>query len=279
VTRRLPLLVGSVVAGAALAALGLWLAPDAEPTAGEATTTTAATAATRPGPWWFSPGEARIGPTVLLVEGVDFEAGEVVVRYELRDIAPPALGRMLQPGEINPFFAPPREDPVAAPERWVLETVDGEYEGRSDSARVRAARFDVPDDFVLGTITGARVESYRMRTPYVSEIETEPVPGTSVTLDEGASFDISAVLQQRESVIFQIDYETPSDGFTEGEPTPIIIQGVGTEWDSYNQRQFGGLQLILGSDRIPDPFLLRVRSTYWVSFETSVPVDLGGIVG
>jgi hypothetical protein len=264
----------------ALAGLGLLLAP-ASSTESATTTTLAPISPSSPssGPWWFAPSETRIGPTAILLDGIDFEEGQVVVRYELRDIAPTALGRVLAADEINPFFAIPHDDPIAAPERWVLETVDGEIEGMSENTRVRAARFDVPTDFVLGTITGLRVESYRMRMPYVYEIEAAPVAGSEVVLDDGFSFTIRAVLPQAESVIFQVDSTTPSDSFTAGEPTPAIIRGIGTQWESYNQRQFEGLQLILGSTEVPDPFLLEVRTTYWVPFETSISFDLGGAVG
>jgi hypothetical protein len=189
------------------------------------------------------------------------------------------LGRVLGPGELNPFFATPSDDPVIAPERWVLETVDGEFEGVTTSTRTRAARFDVPADFVLGTITGLRLESYRMRLPYLYQVEVPPQAGTTVQLDDGVAFTISSVLPQSSSVIFQLDIEIPHESFTAGEPQPVIIRGVGPDWDSYNQRQFEGLQLTLGTAEIPDPLQLEVRTTYWVPFETSIRVDLGGSIG
>jgi hypothetical protein len=262
----------------ALAGLGIALAPNAGHTAPP--TTSAAVATTIADAWWFSPAESVVGPTAVLVQDVEMDGSELVVRYELRDLAPEAIGRMRTLEESNPFFASPREEPVVAPERWVLETVSGEYEGLSRSARTPAARFDVPDGFVIGTITGLRLESYRMRMPYVFDIEVEPIPGTTYELDEGFSFTIVRVLEQSSTTILQIDYLTPSDDFTAGEPTPVIISGVGPEWLSYNQRQaggvFGGLQLIREGGDLPDTVTLRIRSTYWVPFETTTTIDLGG---
>lgn len=265
------------MAGAALAGLGLFLAPAGASVATSTTLAPATPTSAESGPWWFEPTETLLGPTAILLDGISFEEGQVVVRYELRDISPPALGRLLGAGEINPFFAPPREDPVAVPEIWVLETTNGEYPGTSASTRVRSARFDVPENFILGTITGLRVEGYRMRMPYIAEVEVPAIEGSRVVLDNEYSFAIGGILQQRDSVIVSLDTVGPHASFTAGEPTPVIIRGIGTDWVSYNQRQFEGLQLILGSGDLPDPLLLEVRSTYWVPFESSLSVELGGV--
>lgn len=266
----------------ALAGLGVLLAPG---TAADGTTTTTTrvetTSTTSPGPWWFAPNETTLGPTALLLQELTFEEGDVVARYELRDLAPPAIGRMRTLAESNPFFAQPREEPVIAPERWVLVTVGGEYEGISHSARAPIARFDVPEDFVMGTITGLRLESYRMRMPYVYEIDIDPQAGNTVVLDEGFSFEILRVLPQSNTTIIHIDLQTPSDDFTAGEPAPAIIRGVGLDWLSYGQRQaggqFGGQQLIRRGSELPDTIRVEIRSTYWVRFETSIDIDLGGV--
>jgi hypothetical protein len=255
----------------------LWLAPSATAAPVVEATTTPTTSLAATAPWWYSPNETLLGPTAILLDTISYEDGQVVVRYDLRDVSPPALGRRLVDGEINPFFSPPPQEPVAMPDRWVLETVDGTITGTSESTRVRAARFDVPDDFVLGTITGLRVESYRIRTPYIYELDVAPVADTTQILDEGYSFTITNVIPQQVSVIFQIDVTSPHDPFTAGESMPVIIHGVGPEWVSSNQRQFEGLQLILGTSQIPDSLRLEVRTTYWVSFENSVAVDLRGV--
>lgn len=174
------------LAGIALAAVGILLAPSAPGAVSSTTTTAPVTSVARSGPWWFSPAETLLGPTALLIESVEVDGGEVVVRYQTLDLAPPAIGRMRALEESNPFFAPPRDEPVVAPERWVLETVNGEYEGFTPSARTPTARFDVPDGFVLGTITGLRLESYRMRMPYVFDLEVSTTPGTTYELDAGS---------------------------------------------------------------------------------------------
>lgn len=269
------------VAGIALAAAGLLLAPSGPEATSSTTTSPLRTDSTRTGPWWFSPAETQIGPTAILMESVEVDDGDVVVRYEIRDLAPSAIGRMRTLEESNPFFAQPRDEPVVAPERWVLETVNGEYEGFSPSARTPAARFEVPDGFVLGTITGLRLESYRMRMPYVFDLEVSTALGATYELDEGFSFTVVRILPQSTTTIIHIDYATPSDDFTAGEPTPVIISGIGPEWLSYNQRQagesLGGLQLVRAGDDLPATIPLRVRTTYWTPFETSIDIDLGGM--
>lgn len=89
------------------------------------------------------------------------------------------------------------------------------------------------------------------------------------------------MLEQATTTILHIDYLSPSDDFTAGEPTPVIISGVGPEWLSYNQRQaggiLGGLQLIREGGELPPSVMLRVRTTYWVPFESTIPIDLGGM--
>ena len=266
----------------ALAGLGILLAPRSS--AEESTTTTLpdTTVTTIDGsPWWYSPTETQIGPTALIVQDLAFEQGSVVVRFELRDLAPPAVGRMRTLAESNPFFAQPREEPVVAPEHWVLETVNGEYEGVSESARAPVARFEVPEGFVMGTITGLRLEGYRMRMPYTYEIEVPPIEGSTIELDEGFSLSFLRILPQADTTIIHIDLETPSDDFTAGEPAPAIISGVGLDWLSYGQRQaggqFGGQQVIRRGADLPETIRLQVRSTYWVPFETSIAIDLGGV--
>ena len=275
---RPPLIsLAGLVAGASLAGLGLLLAPSATAADAASSTTVAAPQQSDGEPWWYSPNETLVGPTAVIPATVLFEDGQVVLRYELRDISPPALGRRVADGEINPFFTPPPQEPIAIPEEWVLETVNGEFPGISESTRVRAARFDVPDNFVLGTITGVRVESYRVRMPYVYQLDVPPVAGTSRILDEGYSFTITNVLPQQVSAIFQIEVESPHDPFTAGESTPVIMRGVGTDWVSYSQRQFEGLQLSLGSADIPESIRIEIRTTYWVSFNDVVTIDLGGV--
>jgi len=281
VIRSSTIAFGGFAAGAALAALGLLLAPNAAPEDATPTTAPPVASIVDPAPWWFSPAETLIGPTALLIQDLEMEDGDLVVRYELRDLSPPAIGRILTLSEANSFFTTPREEPVVAPERWTLETVSGDVDGISSSARAPVARFDVPEGFVLGTITGLRVDSYRMRMPYVFDIAVTPIPGTTYELDDGFSFTITRVLPQSSTTIIHIDYLTPSDAFTAGEPTPVIISGVGPDWISYNQRQaggvFGGLQLIRNGSELPETITLRVRTTYWVPFETSIDIDPEGI--
>lgn len=270
------------MAGATLTALGILLAPPSPPAGTSTAPTVVTTTADPPGPWWHSRTETRVGPTVILPQEIVFDEGDVVVHYQTRDIAPPAIGRIRTLEESNPFFAQPREEPVAAPERWILETVGGEFEGTSPSARTAAARFAVPEGFVLGTVTGLRIESYRMRMPYVHELEIAPVVGSTYRLDEGFSFTVTGVLPQSDSTILHIDYVAPSDSFTAGEPAPVIISGVGPEWVSYNEREAGGmsggLQLVRRGGGLPDTIRLRVRTTYWIPFETSVEVEVGGVL-
>ncbi len=85
-----------VVAGAAFGAgcagLGLWLGSSDDDEI--AATTLAATDEPLPqhAAQWVRPGEALLGPTVLLPTSLALEDDAAVLSYDLADIAPPALG-------------------------------------------------------------------------------------------------------------------------------------------------------------------------------------------
>ena len=266
--------------GMAAAGIGVATARTADPRYDTPGTTTSITTPPAPvggGPWWYAPDETGLGPTVLLPQGFEMEGSELVFFYELEDLAPPGRGRVLRLDEVNPFFAQPRRDPVVVPELWTLLTVDGPVAGSSANALTRSARFQVPETFVIGKVTGLQIDRYRLRVPYVYEVEIPTAEGSTVRLDDGFELTIRRVLPQSRSVIFQMDTRTPSDSFTAGEPGVVRLEGLGPEWLSSGQRDDGELQMVRGGSDVPAVIRLRVRAVYWVPFDETVTIDLTGV--
>jgi hypothetical protein len=280
--RRLVMIaVAGLGFGAVTAGLGVATARTSTPEAPDSeqvtTGTTTPVAASTPAPWWFDADETGLGATVILPTGFEMDGSQLVFFYELADLAPPGRGRVLDLDEVNPFFAQPRRDPVVVPELWTLLTVDGPVPGASANALTRSARFDVPDSFVIGKITGLQIDRYRLRVPYVYDVELPTFEGAAVRLDDGLELSVRRVLPQSQTVIFQIDTTTPSDTFTAGEPAVVRLEGIGPEWVSSGQRETGDLQLIRSGSEIPPTIRLRVRAVYWVPFDGRLTVDLTGV--
>lgn len=249
--------------GAILAGVGIALAPDA-PTPTTTTTTRAADAA---GVWWIDPHETPIGPAVLIPESLTVEDGEAVLRYRVVTRAPAGRGLRFED-----------HDPTGVtPETWTLLTTDGEYPGVTRIAGAETASFAIDDRFLLGSVTGLRIDGYRLRLPYTYLVSLPPTEGASVALAENRTLSVATILAQASSLIVHLDLDQPLDDFGHGDGSEIQVTGVGPEWISSANRQFSGFQIIRDGPEVPDPLVLRIHSVDWVPFPGPIEVDLGGL--
>lgn len=274
-----------LVVGAAFAALGIWLAPTASPAANgvdptASTTTTTPTAVEEPPPVWIDDRETVLGPSVIIPTDLQIEGSEVVFHFELYDIAPDALGRVRSTEELNLFIPDPPPNTVVVPEFWTLITADGEIPGQTAHRNASTARFPVPDGFDLSMVNGIRIDGYRMRMPYVYELELDTNDNRPFTIDGGIEMSVARVLRQRTTSIVQLDVHVPDDEFAAAGFFPYPrIRGVGPQWRAGGPRDTGGVQMLWEGGEMPDIITVQIRSVRWIPFESSIDVDLGGLGG
>jgi len=267
---RVPLRVVApgLLLGAGLALTGVMIAPRALAPAVTTTTTTRPVRATAP---WYHTHETVIGSSVIVLDGLTVQDGTATLRYQVLTIAPRPSGIVIldQDGE--------GPGPGVAPEGWVIETTDGEYRGTSRNTAAREVRFELDERFMLDKVTGIRITSYGMRVPYGYDLGLPSVVGTTIDLDDGYTLSIDRVVAQSTSVVFHLGFVKPVDEFTSTDPNPVSVNGVGPEWTFANAMAFGGTALTRQGSEVPDPLMLRVRSAYWVLFDRTVPLDIGGL--
>jgi len=257
-----------LIAGAALAFAGIALGPDQSPSADTTTTTVDETASTTPP--WYRQHETLVGTSAILPDALTVEGGEAVLHYQVLTIAPRPTGIIVVDENGNGPGA------GVGPESWVIETTDGEYPGESRNSDVHEARFEVDDRFDVNKVTGIRITRYRMRVPYGYDVELLPQTGAMVTLDDGYSMSIATLLPQSVSFIVHLDMEHPMDLFST-DPNPVRVNGAGPEWTTATPRLSGGVQLVREGPEVPDPLVLRISSAYWVTFDRTINVDIGGL--
>lgn len=264
-------LVG-VVLGAVLAAVGLWLAPDAAP-AGEAAVTTTTTVFDEPQPMWHDEHETLIGPGAIVLESLILEDGVAILRYRVEAITPPSRGFVFE----DDLGAP------VAPEVFVLETGSGEYTASASRVRSTEVRFDVGNGFSDDSVTGIRVDRLWLRLPYQYDVDLAATRGASITLDEHVMVSVDAVVGQAESTLINLDTTHLSDIFIAGESTTVWVTGRGAGWRSGSRQSGGGIggstgvQLTWHTASVPDPLPLTVTAPQWLPRDVTIPLDIEGL--
>ena len=269
---RAPLttIVLGLLVGAGLAFTGIVVAPDGA-TATETTTTTEAVA-NRSTPPWYHPRETVVGSAAVVLDGLTVEDGEAVLRYRTFTLAPKPAGIVVLDENGNDA------GPGVVPEDWVIVTAAGDYPGTSRNTNVHEAHFTVDDQFSLGKVTGIRITRYRMRVPYGYDVEMSPTVGATITLDDALFMSVETVIAQSTSVIFHLAISRQPELFTSSDSNRLGIRGVGPEWTVSNSLVSGsGLSLTRQGPDIPDPLVLRVSSSYWLAFDRTVDLDIGGL--
>ena len=265
ITAALP----GLVLGAGLALAGVTLAPDTAATIDS--TTTVAASGERVGPTWHDEHETVVGSSVIVLESLTVDDAEVLLVYEVLTIAPRAGGIVI----LDETGAGPGVG--VTPETWVIETADGEYEASGRNTDVHEVRFEVDDQFTLSDVTGIRLTRYRMRMPYSYTVEVPPETGHVITIDDGYTISVDSVIPQTTSLVLHLGLEHPHDLFLSSDPDPVRVTGVGPEWLSATPRLPSGVALTREGPDVPDPLLLRVSSTYWITLDRPIDMNIGGL--
>ena len=277
-------LVLGIVAGAALAGLGLWLGRPAD--AGELTPTQPGdvgqtTAAPQPSEMIATTaplGSATVIPTDLEVDGTT-----LVLHFELEDRAPPILGYEVDRSRLPGFrLTPNTEFGVVAPEFWTLRTSSGdEIPGTTANIRARTARFTVPEGFDMSSVVSIHLDTYRQRVPHVVDVSFDTSKRETVKIDPQTTVTLDTILEQSNGITFRFAVEYPFDGFsTSGNVgmDNVNMFGHGPNWVSAGPWE-QGIQMTYGSTELPATIEITVDHANWVEFDVDVDIPLQHLTG
>jgi hypothetical protein len=231
--------VSGLLLGAALAAI-VFFWPDSDgqlpAEAAPATTTTTTLPEVEP---FVEPGEIVVGATALLPRGLEIEDGVAAFSYELVGLAP-TLGFGDDGAELG--------DVLTLPELWVLTTSTGATVDTTTSPRADAARFELPSPDA--TVSQIEVITWRRATPFGQRVELPVEVGASATFRSGEAV-IETVLDQRNSTIVQIDFDSTGDEWHNGQ-----LRAADPRWRT-SGRSGGGAQLLWEGPDAPTTVVLE----------------------
>lgn len=227
---------------------------------------------------------SSIGPTQIIVNEIEVDDDEIVVRYDLVDRSAPLYGRVRDLDQLPGFrLRPPQGIPIAAPETWLM-VVDGQrLIGSSTNTRSRRAVFELPSGISeIGDIEVLEVVEWRMRIPMTTELEFAHTDFERKVVDVGTSIKLSTILFEGDSTLIQFDLDLPLDGFSatgaDGFFDMPDMEGIGENFSAVGLTE-EGMQLTYHGSDLPDPFSIRFTTYSWQAFDTAVPVNIPAIGG
>lgn len=261
--RRLALLAAAGLAAGAAAAFFL-LPGDASP-AVTTSTTAAAAETTTTAPPWVSSHETRIGPTVVVANGLQMEGSRVLFTYDLYAIGPMADFISLEGADLIAG---------AVPASFTLTYPGGTVSARAQSPAGRAGRFEVPAGFTLDQVQAISVDSYWVAVPTGYAIDLSPSSGAWVPAAPGVRARILQVVEQAENRLVIVELESEA-----GLAGDLAVAGEGRDWQSSSYSQIGGQRWTLDfrGETLPDPVRLAIRGVAWIEVAGGGPVDLEGV--
>jgi hypothetical protein len=259
-------LFAGFVLGAALTALGLWMAPAGSSVAPPVADAPVGTVPDEP--VWISAGEARFGNSVIVGRDLTQEGDRIRFEYDLESLA------------SGHDFVSDHDVVTAAPSVFRAnlasgDAVDGELLGGSS----RSVSFVVPDGVTVEDITSLHLSEWRVRVPIDIEITLPSEQGASEVLPDGSIITVDTILEQTNGTIIQFDYEIPPDAWPEPRrifgPTPDFA-GAGPGWRlaSANMGLTRGFQLTWAGPTAPDELAIRVRTAPWHQVASDIEVPL-----
>lgn len=252
------------VLGAALTALGLWLAP--APGASETPTTTTTTPLDDT--VWVEPGEVRFGNSVLIGRDLYLEGSRLRLEY---DVVPLTAAYDRSDDHDVPTAVP-------ASFRAILDTGDV-VDTPLLSPSAGSVAFEVPDGVTADDVETIRLTEWRIRVPVDVEVRMPSVKGASVTLPDGSLIILDTILEQSNGTILQFDYENPPGAWPQARrsfmATPDFA-GLGDGWRlaSATMGLSRGFQLTWDGPEAPPEIALRVRIAPWQPVESDLDVPL-----
>ncbi|MFQ5555599.1 MAG: hypothetical protein ACE5GC_09570, partial [Acidimicrobiia bacterium] len=228
-----------------------------------------------------APIAATTAPTVPVTPSVPVTPAGIVGNTR---VAPIALGDddtgLLFEFEVEALGG---SEPVIMPDRWEVESGDGErFEATMRRIDARRVRFETPDGFAPQRLW---VTGWRVQTPAVYSISLE-VDGTPVTLADGTVIWVRRTIAQASGTIVSFGVDLPDDTrfsvtqLRPGQRTPEgpFVTGSHGAWlgSAFLPATFGAPQLTYLGDELPEVLELHVESLRWSAVTGRVAIPLPG---
>ncbi len=221
---------------------------------------------------FVSPEETVVGPVVIVATEPILDRNQVMVGFDLYTRAPTAdvADVNQQLGFGNTLLIPPEDLNTVFIDRWVLRTVNGDIEGAAANPSARAARFDVGEDFDIGTVTEVAITSYAVLTPVSASVDLA-VGSESAQVAPGVIARLLAVTEQANTIV-QIELVSER-GFNLDN---MRIIGTGPGWLSAVREAEGRPRwnLTFDAETAPSPIAITVEGSVWVPVDEELPVSL-----
>jgi hypothetical protein len=275
----------AAIAGAALAALGIWLGGGDEPVVTDDPSQPIQEAVV-----YLQPGETVVGPNLLIPIELEVRGTELALQYDIVPLAPPVFGVEIDLDTLPAFWRPAGGAAIAAPETWTLITTEGDtITGTTANTRSRAARFQVPEGFTIDLVDEIWIDTWRMRVPVGFDIIVERGRPLPIPLDVDSAVTLRNILDQDNNTILQLEIDSPLDSFSRkatgfpGLEDLPQLSGLGPDWtavgpllDSSNTGGHG-IQLTYEGDGLGAVIPMEAVTTDWVVFERPIVVDLATV--
>ena len=218
--------------------------------------------------------ELVLGQAVLVPGRLAVDGGEATLAYDLVGLAPLADAEPV--ARFVPFQGLVETDAaetrVVFPDRWTLETTNGDYAGTTANPDASVARFVVPEDLAPADVNAIRLDGFRVRVPFDREFEATD-DGAAVEVAPGVAVRILRVTEQETTTIVQVELlaENLSDSAS------LEIEGGGPGWIASVREAEGRPRWNLTFDggMAPDPIQLVVRGALWFDMGEGGSIPIG----
>ena len=218
--------------------------------------------------------ELVLGQAVLVPRRFAVDDGAATLEYDLVGLAPLADAEPV--ARFVPFQGVVETDAaeirVVFPDRWTLETTNGDYAGTTANPDASIARFDIPEDLAPTDVNAVRLDGYRVRVPFDREFVVTDGRAT-VEVAPGVGVRVLRVTEQATTTIVQVELlaENLSDSAT------LEIEGGGPGWIASVREAEGRPRWNLTFDGqvAPDPIRLVVRGALWFDMGAGGSIPIG----
>lgn len=230
--------------------------------------TTASAVATSLGPvaaTFVQPGEAVVGPAVIVATDISLHGEQVIVDFDLESLAPvgdaATVRRLLGFQSVEDIS--PQDLDTVYPDAWTLVTPTVDIPGTVANPSARAARFDVGPNFDLGSIEEVQLASYALLLPIDTSFSLD-LSNDTAPVAPGVTARLLAVTEQALTIV-QVEVLSERSFNYDN----IRISGSGPGWKSAVREAEGRPRwnLTYDSPTAPSPIELRISGAVWVTID------------
>lgn len=232
--------------------------------------------ATEPPTFQVDPHETVVASAALVPVSIEAAGTDLGIGYELVPLAPyggvPPIEFVGGFGVVTTIDA--AEIDHIYPKTWVVETVNGEFEGGPANSTTRVARFDVDGGFSISEITGVRITEalapFPVTVPFTLS-QDEP----TVEIAHGVTVELLNVSEQGASSIVQVGI-----AIDDPERAGLFVAGDGPGWRSAFFEAEGRPRVNLtwvGGD-LPSDIPLLATGSVMVPIDGEFVVTLDGLL-